>query len=126
MTEWDAFTDDLVAALRTVGDRVFLIVSARGDDLAYVQFAGGPDDITIEASGAHPGAVPDSSPTTAGSSRGAARPTGSRRSASPRPPPTSAPSPSAASPRSGSRTASSPPPTSPTVPGASPNPHRAA
>ena len=56
MTEWDAFTDDLVAALRTVRDRVFLIVSARGDDLAYVQLAGGPDDIAAEASGAHPGA----------------------------------------------------------------------
>ena len=27
---------------------VFLIVSARGDDLAYVQFAGGPDDIAAE------------------------------------------------------------------------------
>lgn len=56
MTEWDAFTDDLVAALRTVRDRVFLIVAARHDDLAYVQFAGGPDDVAAEASGAHPGA----------------------------------------------------------------------
>ncbi|MDR6174285.1 hypothetical protein QE364_000782 [Nocardioides zeae] len=56
MTECDAFTDDLVAALRTVGDRVVLIVAARDDDLAYVQFAGGPDDVTAEASGTHAGA----------------------------------------------------------------------
>jgi hypothetical protein len=56
VTTWDELADDLAAALRTVRDRVFLIVLAAHDELAYVQFAGGPDHLDAEASGRHPGA----------------------------------------------------------------------
>ncbi|MDT9592987.1 DUF6301 family protein [Nocardioides zeae] len=55
MTGWEQYADDLTAALRTVGDRVFLIASARERPLAYVQFAGGPDAVDAEASGAGAG-----------------------------------------------------------------------
>ncbi|PRB18478.1 hypothetical protein CQ042_04115 [Microbacterium sp. MYb62] len=50
-SEWGAFTLRLITALRGVTDRVFLIVSVEDDPLRYVQFAGGPDALSVEAPG---------------------------------------------------------------------------
>lgn len=48
---WSEFRDHLQATLRELTDRTFLIVSTPSAGGGYVQFAGGADDLSAEASG---------------------------------------------------------------------------
>ncbi|WP_371201144.1 hypothetical protein [Microbacterium sp. BWT-B31] len=51
---WQSFADRLVSTFRGLSARSLLIISAREDELRYVQFAGENDRIYAEASGAYP------------------------------------------------------------------------
>lgn len=50
---WQSFTERLVSTFRGLSARSLLIISAREDQLRYVQFAGDNDRIYAEASGAY-------------------------------------------------------------------------
>lgn len=51
MSDWDDFEKSLATTLRSVTDRVFLIVFSAAEPRRYVQLAGGPDRVDVEAPG---------------------------------------------------------------------------
>ncbi|MDO5094169.1 MAG: hypothetical protein Q4D79_12300 [Propionibacteriaceae bacterium] len=51
VTTWEEFNDRLFRVLLTIEDRVYLIISARGDLWRYVQFAADADSLTGESVG---------------------------------------------------------------------------
>lgn len=51
MTDWTGFEHGLASALRSVTERVFLIIASGADPRRYVQFAGGQQRLDAEAPG---------------------------------------------------------------------------
>ncbi|MFC5286606.1 hypothetical protein ACFPM7_06050 [Actinokineospora guangxiensis] len=59
VSDWKAFGDGLIEALREVSDRVFLVVFSRAEPRVFVQFAGGEHELHAETAGESSGRLAD-------------------------------------------------------------------